>query len=375
MATQIFKNNAISTIGATVAIGDTTITLSSGGGANFPVPGAGEFLLVTMFQMYGSTEINHEIVKVTGVSGDTLTGCTRAQEGTTARSFAPGDPVQMRWTAGSAAAVIQSALIGVSGGVQGYDAELAALAGLTSAADKVPYFTGSGTAALATLSTFIRTLLDDADAATACGTLGAAALVAAQTFTGAQRGAFSALTDGATITPDFSLANQFAVTLGGNRTLGIPSNLVAGQQGIIKVRQDATGSRTMAYSWCFDWAGGTAGTLSTPGCSLDQLVYSVDVYAQSAVSITIATPGVVSWTAHPLENGQKVQITTTGALPTGISANTTYYVAGKTANDFRLATSLANAAAGTYIATSGSQSGTHTLTAASIALALNKAFA
>lgn len=195
------------------------------------------------------------------------------------------------------------------------------------------------------------------------------------TWTAAQRGAYSALTDGATITPDLSLANNFSLQIGGNRTLGVPTNAVAGQTGQIAIRQDATGSRTLAYAWPYVWIGGTAGTLSASGCTLDQLIYDVEVYASSTVTITIATPGVVTWTAHGLKDGQRVQLTTTGALPTGLTASTTYYVTNAATDTFSLATSLANAAAGTKIATSGSQSGTHTMVAATIKLALNKAWA
>ena len=87
----------------------------------------------------------------------------------------------------------------------------------------------------------------------------------AQTFTAAQRGTVTTLTDAATITPDFSASNNFTLTLGGTgRTLANPTNITAGQSGVIVIQQDGTGSRTItSYGSNFKFAGGTAPTLST----------------------------------------------------------------------------------------------------------------
>ena len=103
----------------------------------------------------------------------------------------------------------------------------------------------------------------------------AAGLAVTQTFTKAQRGSISALTDGATITADFAAANNFSVTLGGNRTLANPSNLTAGQSGAIFITQDSTGSRTLAYGSSWDFTGGDAPTLTTTASAVDLLVYVV----------------------------------------------------------------------------------------------------
>ena len=97
----------------------------------------------------------------------------------------------------------------------------------------------------------------------------------AQTYSAAQRGTITTLTDGATITPDFAASNHFTVTLGGNRTLANPTNLTAGQSGVIFVLQDSTGSRTLSYGSSWDFAGGNPPTLTTSASSVDLLAYVV----------------------------------------------------------------------------------------------------
>lgn len=112
--------------------------------------------------------------------------------------------------------------------------------------------------------------------AAALAAASAAQLNASQTFSGAQRGAVSALTYAATITPDFAVDNNFSVTLTGSATLATPSNLVAGQSGVITITQDGTGSRTMAFGSAWKFLAGTAPSLTTTAGAVDDLAYYVE---------------------------------------------------------------------------------------------------
>lgn len=83
-------------------------------------------------------------------------------------------------------------------------------------------------------------------------------------------------------------------------------------------------------------------------------------YAQfrnTSVQLSISSPGVVTWPNHGLQVGRSIQFVTTGALPTGLAINTTYYIisAGFTKDTFQLAT----ADGGTAINFTGFQNGLH----------------
>ena len=108
------------------------------------------------------------------------------------------------------------------------------------------------------------------------------------------------------------------------------------------------------------WTGGTAATgfyeLLDADTATDEVTIDLP-YIDATVTITIAAPGVVTWTSHGLSVNDTIRFTTTGALPTGLAINTTYYVKEVlSANTFTVSASAGGAA----ITTSGTQSGTQT---------------
>ena len=107
-----------------------------------------------------------------------------------------------------------------------------------------------------------------------------AALGSAQTFTAAQRGSVSTLSDsaGSSVSINFATANNFQLTLTGSasntRTLANPSNVTAGQSGVITIVQSSNGGNLLTYGSNWDFSG-AAIPLSTTANAVDTIAYYV----------------------------------------------------------------------------------------------------
>ena len=96
------------------------------------------------------------------------------------------------------------------------------------------------------------------------------------TYAKAQLGRVESVTVGAAnVAIDLANCNIFNLTLGTNSNLNRPNNIAVGQAGTIFVTQDGTGSRTLSYSSVWDFAGGTAPTLTTTASAVDRIDYVV----------------------------------------------------------------------------------------------------
>ena len=134
--------------------------------------------------------------------------------------------------------------------------------------------TGASTAADARTNLGLGTIavMDEATAAQVRANTADKALSTDETWSAAD---YVALTDAATVAVDLGAGINFSLTIGGNRTLGAPSNTKNGQAGEIIITQDGTGSRTLAYHANWKFAGGTDPTLSTAAGAIDVLSYKV----------------------------------------------------------------------------------------------------
>ncbi len=151
----------------------------------------------------------------------------------------------------------------------------------------------------------------------------------------------------------------------------VPFNFTILRAAFIQEVATTTGSKAATFTVGINGtAVGTGGVISVTSTAATGIIFPATAISgtgitspstTSTVTITIASPGVVTWPNHGLVAGTPVVFSTTGALPTGITAGTVYYVitAGLATSSFRFATS----AGGSAVNTSGTQSGVQTATA------------
>lgn len=93
------------------------------------------------------------------------------------------------------------------------------------------------------------------------------------------------LVDGANVSWDVGASPRATVTLAGDRELDNPTNMKAGQVYVLRVVQDATGTRLLTTGTAYKWIGGTDAVLSVAANAVDILVFYCDGTNMNAIIV------------------------------------------------------------------------------------------